>query len=123
MYGLKYSSAAWKDLFSLFIKDVLGFKPTTMDPNVYMRKSVKTSNGSPYYEYLLVYVADVLVFSEKSDTVMEVIGKHFMLKDGFSQPEEFLGAGIQKKNLHDDDSGQWTAPSTSKTPSRQLRPY
>ena len=63
-YGLKSSGAAWRDMFSSFIKDVLRFKPTTMNPDVYMRESIKTSNCSPYYDYLLVYVDNVLVFSE-----------------------------------------------------------
>ena len=42
LYGLKSSGAAWRVMFSSFIKDVLGFKPTTMDLDVYMRKSIKT---------------------------------------------------------------------------------
>ena len=41
---------------------------------------------------------------------MEVIGKIFTLKDGFSQLETFLGAGIHKKNLYSND--YWTMDST-----------
>ena len=40
---------------------------------------------------------------------MTVIGKYFMMKDGFSQPESFLEAGISKKNL--DGDNYWTMGS------------
>ena len=48
LYGLKSFGPAWRDMFSSFIKDVLGFKPTTMDSDVYTSKSIVTSDGSPY---------------------------------------------------------------------------
>ena len=54
-----------RHMFSNFVKETLGFKPTTMDPDVYLRKSYKSESGEAYYEYLLVYVDDILVFGEK----------------------------------------------------------
>ena len=35
LYGLKSSGAAWRSMFSTFIKDNLGFAPTRVDPDVY----------------------------------------------------------------------------------------
>ena len=99
LYGLRSSGAAWRDMFSNFIKEVLDFTPTTMDPDVYIRKSFKTGSGEAYYEYLLVYVDDILVFSEKPSAIMEKIGVHFTLKDGFGEPDTFLGAGLTKKSF------------------------
>lgn len=109
LYGLRSSGAAWRDMFSTFIKEVLDFKPTTMDPDVYIRKSHKTGSGEAYYEYLLVYVDDILVFSEKPGEVMDTIAKHFTLKDGYADPDTFLGAGLSKKVYK--DKSLWTMDS------------
>jgi hypothetical protein len=76
LYGLKSSGAAWRALFSAFITNSLDFQPTKIDPDVYMRKNHR-NGGSPYYEYLLVYVDDVLVISHAPAEVMEQIGKEF----------------------------------------------
>ena len=54
LYGLKSSGAAWRAMFSSFVTGVLGFKPTCIDPDVYYRKNY-WMDGSPYYEYLLVF--------------------------------------------------------------------
>ena len=66
LYGLKSSGAAWRAMFSTFIVNELGFTPTRADPDVYMR-SQKNANGWPYYEYLLVYVDDVLAISHENN--------------------------------------------------------
>jgi hypothetical protein len=60
LYRLKSSGTAWRAMFSEFIINVMDFKPTRADSDVYMRKNFQ-NGGNPYYEYLLVYVDDVLV--------------------------------------------------------------
>jgi hypothetical protein len=62
LYGLKSSGAAWRAMFSIFVTNTLGFTPTHINPDVYYRKSNRP-NGDAYYEYMLVYVDDVLAIS------------------------------------------------------------
>ena len=52
LYGLKSSGAAWRAMFSDFIQKTLGFTPTRIDADVYIRRNTKP-DGVPYYEYLL----------------------------------------------------------------------
>lgn len=99
LYGLKSSGAAWRAMFSTFIREGLGFTSTRIDPDVYYRRSVK-ENGEPYYEYLLVYVDDVLVVSQAPAEVMKCIGREFQIKnDEYGPPKIYLGAGISKYTL------------------------
>ena len=57
-----------------------------------MRPSTK-DDGSPYYEYVLLYVDDVLVISEQGEHVLRnEIGKHFEMKEeSFGPPTIYLG--------------------------------
>jgi hypothetical protein len=103
LYGLKSSGAAWRAMFSAFIVDNLGFRPTWADPDVYIRKNFR-AGGQPYYEYLLVYVDDVLVVSHAPAVIMEGIGHHFEIKDNkYGPPTTYLGAGISKVQLDNGD--------------------
>ena len=58
------------------------------------------NGGHPYYEYLLVYVDDVLVVSNAPKDVMKDISKEFEIKNGeFGPPTTYLGAGVSKVQL------------------------
>ena len=99
LYGLKSSGAAWRAMFLAFIINCLKFQPTRIDPDVYIRKNYR-NGGNPYYEYLLVYVDDVLVVSNAPEDVMKEIGKEFEIKDReYGPPTSYLGAGISKVQL------------------------
>ena len=43
----------------------MGFKSTNIDPDVWLRPAVKP-DGEEYYEYILVYVDDILAISVKA---------------------------------------------------------
>jgi hypothetical protein len=45
-----------------------------------MRKNFR-NGGTPYYEYLLVYVDDVMVVSHAPEEVMKQIGTEFEIKN------------------------------------------
>ena len=110
LYGLKSSGAAWRAMFSSFVTETLGFSPTRIDPDVYYKKSSR-SDGTEYYEYLLVYVDDVLAISLDPKAIMDTIGKYFTIKDNkYGQPETYLGANIEKVQL-DDGSDAWSMHS------------
>ena len=49
-------------MFLEFIINSMGFKPTRADADAYIRRNLR-NGGTPYYEYLLVYLDDVLVIS------------------------------------------------------------
>ena len=50
----------------------LGFTSSRADPDVWFRLS-KRSTGEEYYDYVLLYVDDVLVISEKAEAVLREI--------------------------------------------------
>ena len=69
LYGLKSSSAAWRNEFAGKLKE-MGFVPTKGDNDVYLRPMVK-GTGERYYELVLVYVDDILVISHDPEPVMK----------------------------------------------------
>jgi hypothetical protein len=75
----------------------LGFSSSRADPNVWIRLS-KQSKWEEYYEYLLLYVNDVLVISECAEQVLRLeIGQHFVLhKDLIGKPSNYLGGNLQE---------------------------
>jgi hypothetical protein len=54
-----------------------------------------------YYKYVLVYVDDLLVISEKPGTIVTQLSEEYQycLKD-VGSPTQFLGANIAKKSLN-----------------------
>ena len=69
LYGLKSSGAAWRQMLSDSIKK-MGFASSKGDPDLYFKPQVK-DDGTKYYEYLLVYVDDILCVSHKMAAIME----------------------------------------------------
>ena len=61
LYGLKSAGAAFR-LFLALTLDDMSFKPSQVDPDVWMRPATKP-DGEEYYEYVLVYVDDILAIS------------------------------------------------------------
>ena len=91
----------------------LKFKPCLADPDVWMR-TIKKSDGTPCYEYVLLYTDDVLVISENGEKVLrEGIGKYFELKEeSIGPPKIYLGGHMRKVQL--DNGVQAWAFSSSK---------
>jgi hypothetical protein len=52
--------------------------------------------GTPYYEYVLIYVDDILAISHVPDAIMESLIKYYTLKAGSVKiPDEYLGTQIR----------------------------
>lgn len=103
LYGLKSSGAAWRAHLAQSLRD-LGYTPSYADPDVYYRAATKP-DGFEYYEYLLVYVDDILCISHKPQETMVAIGKLYRLKDDtIAEPTVYLGATIKKHRFHTDPS-------------------
>jgi len=62
LYGLKSSGASWHRHFSEVLRS-FGFTSCQADPDLWLRPRTK-QNGFKYYEYVLVYVDDLICISE-----------------------------------------------------------
>ena len=113
LYGLKSSGARWRDHMASSLRE-LDFKSCLADPDVWLRPAIK-KNGDKYYEYVLVYVDDLLVVSEEPMLVMDELGKRYTLKDGsVHEPTTYLGAQFGKfkiKTSQDPDKERWSMSS------------
>ena len=99
LYGLKSSGAAFRSFLAETL-DSMGFKSSLADPDVWLRAAVKP-DGEEYYEYILVYVDDILCMSHKAIEAMQEIQKSFKLKKNKIEPPEiYLGARLEKKKLN-----------------------
>jgi hypothetical protein len=109
MYGLKSSGAAWHAQLSSTLQD-MNFKPSLADPDVWMRPATKT-NGEEYYEYILVYVDDILVISHDPNQAMTTIRLTYRLKEEPTPPNTYLGATIKAWTITGDTHKVWSMNS------------
>ena len=99
LYGLKSSGAAFRAFLAERLDD-MGFKSTNIDPDVWIRPAVK-HDGEEYYEYILVYVDDILAISCDATSVMLEIAEKFKFKkDAITPPEIYLGGRLERKSLN-----------------------
>jgi Reverse transcriptase (RNA-dependent DNA polymerase) len=98
LYGLKSSGAAWHAYFAQSLTD-LGFLSCKSDLDAWRRSATKTT-GEYYYEYILVYVDDLLIVSEDPHSILEKLENDhkYRLKD-VGTPKQFLGATIGQKHI------------------------
>jgi hypothetical protein len=82
------------------------------DPDVWMR-AAKHSDGSEYYEYILLYTDDALVISEHAEKVLrDGLGRYFELKEeSIGPPKIYLGGGVRKVTL-DNGVNAWAFSSS-----------
>jgi hypothetical protein len=110
MYGLKSSGAAWHAKLSETLRG-MNFQPSYADPDVWMWPATK-ENGFHYYEYILVYVDDILVISAAPSPVMKTIQKAYRLKEPPCAPKTYLGATIKPWNIPGENKPVWSMNST-----------
>jgi len=110
LYGLKSSAKQWRDHICATL-EALEFFPCRADPDVWMKKATHSVTGDLYYEYILLYVDDILAVSEFPRKIMDFLSKNYTLKDGSVQePEMYLGAEIRKCKIagsEDPDKVRW----------------
>jgi hypothetical protein len=105
LYGLKSSGAAWRSHLTGTLHS-LGFTSSLADPDVWYRAATKP-DGFQYYEYLFVYVDDMLVISHDPVTIMKTMEEFYRLKDGYEKPTRYLGAEVLQWRFPDDDKSRW----------------
>ena len=102
LYGLKSSGARWRDHMALTLRE-FGFVSSLGDPDVWMKPKKKT-NGEAYWEYVLVYVDDILCVSHEPQAFMDYIATKYTLKSGsVKEPDAYLGAEIRKYYIAESD--------------------
>lgn len=90
----------------------LKFTSCPADPDVWMRPA-KTKDGSEYWEYVLLYVDDVLIVSDRGEEVLRTeIGKYFKLKEkSIGPPKIYLGGRMRQVKL-ENGMNAWTFSSS-----------
>ena len=100
LYGLRTSSASFRYYLAEKLYE-LCYTPTKADPDVWLKKAVKT-DGFQYYEMVLCYVEDVLCISDDPMKTIKGIQRTFKLKgDKIDEPEDYLGTTLEKTILSD----------------------
>ena len=100
LYGGKISGADfWHHLRSC-MEDQLGFESCLADPDVWRREATR-KDGSKYWEYVLLYVDDVLVISDNAGAVIEKeIGRFWELKEeSIGPPSQYLGGHLRQAEM------------------------
>ncbi len=100
LYGLKSSGAAWRSHLANTLHN-LGFTSSLADPDVWLRAASK-SDGFQYYEYMLVYVDDLLVLSHQATSIMQTLEDFYRLKEEYSKPKRYLGAEVKEWRFPED---------------------
>ena len=99
LYGLKSSGAAFRAFLAERINE-MGFISSQVDPDVWLRPATKP-DGEEYYEYILVYVDDILTIGHDATSIMLEIGERFKFKkDLIEPPEIYLGGRLECKLLN-----------------------
>ena len=76
--------------------EALNCLPCRADPNVWMQKSRK-SNGTEYYEYMLLYVDDCISISETPKEAVLQLNKFFKMQpSSIAPPNIYLGGKVKK---------------------------
>ena len=89
----------------------LSFTPCQADPDVWMQPAVKP-DGTKYYEYVLIYVNDIVVISHMASTIMDNLSALYCLKENpsngkrYGTPDRYLGANIGLYMLPGNTSGK-----------------
>ena len=91
----------------------LGFTSSQANPDIWFRLS-KRSTGGEYYKYVLLYVDNVLVISEKAEAVLwKEIGKYWVLKEGLiGSLSKYFGGKLREVMLKSGvkSQGVWLVP-------------
>ena len=87
LYGLRTSGARWAEKLADSLR-ALGFSPSYADPAIWMREQ------SDHWEYIGVYVDDLLIMSKDTDAIIKTLEKEYTLK-GVGFPKYYLGADMK----------------------------
>ena len=93
--------------------DELGFKSSDTNNDVWMQPACK-NNGFEYYEYIIMYVDDILTIPHQAKDILNRIGRKPRIKfkgNKILEPEMYLGAKLMKKQMN--GTKCWTISCTN----------
>ena len=94
LYGLKSSALAWRNHLVDTLSNVMGFKSSLADPDVWLKPAV-APDGSKYYSCILIYTDDILVLDKFPQKYMDMLKERYTVKpSSIGEPTTYLGAGI-----------------------------
>ena len=94
LYGLKSSALRWRERLLDALKE-MGFKPTLAEADIWMREC------GDHYEYISVYVDNLLVISRRPQTIIDQLKDDYKFKLKGTGPISFyLGCNFMR-----DDEG------------------
>jgi hypothetical protein len=92
LYGLKSSALRWRERLSDVLLE-MGFKPTLAEADIWMR------DCGDHYEYISVYVDDLLVISRKPQPIIDDLRDKYKFKLKGTGPIDFyLGCNFFRDN-------------------------
>ena len=113
LYGMKTSGNAWHQHLANILEHDLGFKQCYADNDVWM-KPAHNSKNEKVYDYICIYVDDILAISTTPDKYMTALNAKVKLKRGsVGTPTSYLGTDIKKKEGSDNEKGYWILGSNS----------
>ena len=75
LYGLKSASYSFRSYMAEKLSN-MGFQSSMVDPDVWLRAATK-GDGEKYYEYVLMYVDDILAILCEAKAILEKIQMTF----------------------------------------------
>jgi hypothetical protein len=72
LYGLKSSGASWCAHIDHTLSD-MRFVPSRGDPDVWMLQAFDQMTKAPYWEYILVYVDDLLAIGMEPRATLNIL--------------------------------------------------
>ena len=98
LYGLRRNGSAFRDHLASCM-EAHNYLPCRDDPDVWMQKA-RESNGTEYYEYMLLYVDDFLSISETPREAVLQLDKFFKMQPNYiALPDIYLGGKVNKMRL------------------------
>ena len=78
----------------------MGYKACLSDPGMWMRPMKRSSDNFEYYEYVLIYVDDVLIIYDDPTEFIQKIDNCFGLKPGsIFDPNIYLSAKLKTMSM------------------------
>ena len=113
LYGMKSSGNAWRLHLANILSSELGFEKCLADNDVWYRPS-RNANDDRVYDYICIYVDDILIASNNSKLYMETLGTFVELKSGSVKvPDSYLGTDVKLYKSPDDGRQFWALSSNS----------
>ena len=77
----------------------MNFEPSRADQDIWIRMSTN-SRGEKYWEWIVVYVDDLIAISEDPKAIMDSFSM-YDLKETVSLPDQYIGANVVKWQFSD----------------------